>query len=116
MKKLPMISVILIAAGLALILYSDPVITSTGTPSGVHTITNGGFPGGNSTTGQSGATLPPGCTLVNGHVQCQETRQVGGGNGETFTLVGTALLAAAIVANVVEAVSMESRGGPAPVA
>lgn len=106
-KKLPIISIALVAVGLLLILYADPVLTSTGGPAlggpGAQRF-NGTTSGGGTQTGQNFSRIPIG----NGP---------GGGNGELFTLIGTALIGAGLVASAVEAVSKPSTGsGPQAVA
>jgi hypothetical protein len=106
MKKLLIVSIVLIAAGLGLILYSDPVITlagrgSGGTPQFISN--NGGLPSVNSTSG----SLPPGCKQVGGGVQCVTT-QTGSGNAETseiITLSGIALCGVGLCMTAVETIS-----------
>ena len=107
-KKLPLISIALVAAGLVLILYADPVITQTGEPA-----ING--PGGgshifNGTMRSSG----PGANITR---TVQPGNTFGGGNGELYTLLGVALIGAGLVVNAIEAAAKPTTGsGPQAVA
>jgi hypothetical protein len=101
MKKLPIISVLLIAAGLGLILYSDPVILSQG-PTGSFifnsTSTGGGLPAGN-------------CHIVNGASLCQGSAGPGGPtslsntNAVIETIAGIGLCGVGLFLSAIESLS-----------
>lgn len=109
MKKLLIISIVLVAIGLGLILYSDPVVTlaTAGTPQ------VGGTPGssqiftGSNSTSPSNGSLPPDCTTQNGHTLCQfkSSSTAGGSSAEVITLVGIALSGAGLFLSAIEVVS-----------
>ena len=110
MKKVLIVSVILIVAGLGLILYSDPVIllASGGGPQGQ--IKNGGSPPTNrSNGGGPGETLPPGCQQqTSGGIVC--TGNGAGPSGsitsaEIFTLSGIALCGVGLCLSGIEMIS-----------
>jgi hypothetical protein len=108
MKKLLIISIVLIAIGLGLILYSDPVITLAGSGGSPHFVqipigsnsTSGGPPG--STSGSS-----PDCHTVNGNTICTQNSNLpaGGSDSMVITLVGIALSGAGLFLSAIEMIS-----------
>jgi len=100
MKKLLLVSIVLLVAGIGLILYGDPVF-STGAGSGTEIIGTNSTPGG----GVPPAQLPNShCTTgPNGGTACTGGAPGGSsGNAETLAIAGIALCGAGLFLSAVE--------------
>ena len=100
MKKLLIISIVLVAAGLSLILYSDPVILQAGgsPPPGGGQIFNA--------TSVGGGGLPGNCHTVNGVTVCSGSFQsLSDPNAEIETIAGIGLCGGGLFLTAIETIS-----------
>ena len=102
MKKLLIISIILFAAGLSLILYSDPVLLQ---PSGGQQLQSGGPTFINSTS--SGSASPGNCHISNGVTICSGSglKALSDTNAMIETIAGIDLCGGGLFLTAIETIS-----------
>lgn len=106
MRKLPILGIVLIVAGLALVLYSDPAvgIASGHAPTQLYIGANASTSGGPGLP--PGGQIPSDCTQgPNGHFQCGTLGGTKTGTATVLTVAGIALCGAGLFAGGVDAVS-----------
>jgi hypothetical protein len=103
LKKLLIVSIVLIVAGLGLILYEDPAITLASGGGGTTQFgSSGGLP---PPTNSTSGGLPPGCKQLNGGVTCIVNGSTGNTDAEIVTLSGIALCGVGLCLSAVETIS-----------